>query len=164
MDTSTGTDVKVSAERQIGQVGQEQKEMYMGDLFNNPRLMTVKISPEAEREYRKYGEQMYGFDFVGTGDDKTKGTETLSVETKKKTKESRRSKLKKKLTKEDSDKNPNIDPVADSVANIMVYLRSGLDISDLSKEEQDMLRGYFGSSWKETIQEELEKEPETDLV
>lgn len=140
--------------REIGKVGQEQKEMFTGDLFNNPRLLTVKLSPEAELEYKKYGEQMYSFDYVGTGS-----------ESKRKKKESRRSKLKKKLNKDkDDDKQTNVDPVADSVANIMVYLKSGLDISDLSKEESDMLRGYFGSDWKEHIQRELNKELDTTQV
>ncbi len=48
-------------------VGQDQKEMFTGNLFNNPRFQSVALSDKEADFYKKVGEQMYAFDYVNLG-------------------------------------------------------------------------------------------------
>lgn len=125
----------------------DQKEMYTGNLFNNPRFVNLKMSDETLDEYKRYGENLYSFDFENSG-------------TKRSTKKSTKQRLREKIANQDSknESNEEPDPVIDSVVNIMSYVRSGFSVEDLSKEEQDLLRSHYGTNWKKIIEEELNRE------
>ena len=131
-------------------IGQPQKEMYTGNLFNNPRFVNLKMSDETLAEYKRYGENMYSFDFESSG------TSGLGKKQKKTAKQRLREKIANQSEKPQETEEP--DPVIDSVVNIMSYVRSGFSVEDLSQEEQDLLRSHYGNNWKKVIEEELNKE------